>query len=318
MESIDKVIAGAQSIAITGHVRPDGDCAGSTLGLYNYIVSNYPDIRTDIYLEPIEDCMGFLKNSDKIKNDAPDKTAKYDIFFILDCSDMGRIADFCHDMIKNASKTVCIDHHMTAGDFATVNHILPQISSASEVLYELLSPDKIDRAAAECLYVGIVHDTGVFKYQSTTCRTMEIAGSLMEKGIDFTSIIDDTFFRKSYVQNLAMGRALCDSTLLLDGKLIYSQMDAKTLREIGLLGRETAGIIDQLRFTSGVEVAMFMYELNDGKVKVSMRSVSYVDVNAVANEFGGGGHRRAAGFTTDMKFDEIVTKVAEKVSEQLR
>lgn len=316
MESIAKEILGASSIAITGHVRPDGDCAGSTLGLYNYIKTNYPEINVDIYLEPIADSFNFLKNSDKVRDYATEGVS-YDIFFILDCGDMGRVADFCHKMIADAHKTVCIDHHMTNSAFADVNHVLPSISSASEVLYELLEEDKVDKAVAECLYMGIIHDTGVLKYQATTKRTMEIAGILMDKGIDFTAIIDDTFFRKSYVQNLAMGRALCDSEVILDGKMIYSQLDGKTLKEIGLLGRDTNGIIDQLRFTNGVEVAMFMYELPEGKIKVSMRSVNYVDVNAIANCFGGGGHIRAAGFSVAMSFDEIVEEVSKKVSEQL-
>lgn len=315
MQSIDLELSGATKVAITGHVRPDGDCAGSTLGLYNYLLDNHPEMSVDIYLEPFEECFNFLANSDQVRHESTD--VKYDVFVILDCGDMGRIADFCHKMIENADKTICIDHHMTNSQFATVNHVLPKVSSASEVLYELLDADKVSKNVAECLYLGMVHDTGVFKYQSTTSRTMEIAGKLMNTGIDFTSIIDDTFFRKSYVQNLALGRALCSSEIALDGRLIYSSLTAQSLRELGLNGRDTGGIIDQLRFTEGVEVAMFMYELNDGRIKVSLRSVNYVDVNAVANYFDGGGHVRAAGFTTSMPFERIIEEITKKVAEQL-
>ena len=316
MNSITEVLMGAKTVAITGHVRPDGDCAGSTLGLYNYLKETMPELSVDIYLEPLSDNFLFLKNSDDIKSKA-DKTLVYDVFIVLDCGDLGRVADFVLPLVENAHKTVCIDHHMASTGFADVNHIFPKISSASEVLYELLCEDKISKAVAECLYLGMVHDTGVFKYQSTTKRTMEIAGTLMEKGIDFTSIIDDTFFRKSYVQNKMLGIALCESELYLDGRLISSYLPMKILNENNIPGRDLNGVIDQLRFTNGVEVAMFIYDLPDGSKKVSLRSVNAVDVNKIANEFGGGGHIRAAGFSVKMSCEEITEKVAEHVKCQL-
>ena len=239
------------------------------------------------------------------------------IFVVLDCGDLGRVAEFVLPLIENAHKTVCIDHHMSSSGFADVNHILPKISSSCEVLFELLDEDKVSKVVAECLYLGMVHDTGVFKYQSTTKRTMEIAGSLMEKGIDFTSIIDDTFFRKSYVQNKMLGIALCESKLYLEGRLISSYLPMKILSENNIPGRDLNGVIDQLRFTNGVEVAMFIYDLPDGSKKVSLRSVNAVDVNKIANEFGGGGHIRAAGFSVKMSCEEITEKVAELVKCQL-
>lgn len=316
MNSVFEELQGAKTVAITGHVRPDGDCTGSTLGLYNYLSENMPELKVDIFLENIEPRFGFLTGSENIKFSAGE-IKEYDVFFVLDCSDLGRVADFTVDLIKKARKTICIDHHLTADDFATVKHVLPQISSASEVLYELLDESRISKAVAECLYVGIIHDTGVFKYQSVTSRTMEIAGKLMNKGINFTAIIDDTFFRKSYVQNKLLGVSLLNSELLLEGKLIYSYMPAQTLKEYGVPGRELSGVIDQLRFTEAVQVAMFIYDLPDGQAKVSLRSVDYVDVNKVANEFGGGGHMRAAGFTIKMPVKDIVAKVSELVKEQL-
>lgn len=316
MNSITEVLENVKTVAITGHVRPDGDCAGATLGLYNYIKENMPELDVDIYLEPISDSFRFLKGTNDIKT-AKVEDKVYDVFFVLDCGDLERVADFTVKLIENAHNTVCIDHHMTSKGFAKVNHVLPKISSACEVLFELLCEGKISKNVAECLYLGMVHDTGVFKYQSVTRRTMEIAGILMEKGIDFTSIIDDTFYRKSYVQNKMMGIALCDSKLLLDGKLIYSYLPLETLKENNIPGRDLNGVIDQLRFTEGVEVAMFIYDLQDGSKKVSLRSVDKVDVNAIANEFMGGGHIRAAGFTVKMTCDEIIEKVSLLVNCQI-
>ena len=316
MESVAGELYGASSVGITGHVRPDGDCVGSTLGLYNYIRDNMPRIKVDVFLEPVEDHFKFLTGSSEIHH-KPDTDTKYDVFFVLDCKDMERTASFTHDYIKNAGKTVCIDHHVTGAWEADVNHVRPEVSSTCQVLYELLDEDKISKNTAECIYTGIIHDTGVFKYQSVTARTMEIGGKLMSKGINFTKIIDDTFFRKSYAQNRLMGYALLESQTLNDGKLIYSYITAKTLSEFGVIGRDTGGIIDQLRFTEGVEVAMFMYDLPDGRIKASLRSVNDIDVNLIANQFGGGGHMRAAGFSTTLTADEIIKGVSELVAKQL-
>lgn len=314
--SIEEELKGARTVGITGHVRPDGDCTGSTLALYNYISENMPEIQADVYLEDIEEHFNFLSGSDKIHHSA-DKDQEYDVFIVIDCGTIDRVADWVHGYINSASKTICIDHHVTNSAFASVNHVLPKISSSCEVLYELLDCSKISKATAECLYVGIIHDTGVFKYQATTGRTMEIAGVLMSKGIDYTSIIDDTFFRKSYVQNILLGKALIKSELLLDGRLIYSYLTKAELDQYGVSGKDMGGIIDQLRFTEGVEVAMFIYDLDKTTVKVSLRSVKSVDVNSISNVFGGGGHIRAAGFSTKEPVDEIVAKVALLTSEQL-
>lgn len=316
MESIAKELEGAATVGITGHVRPDGDCTGSTLGLYNYIKDNMPEIEVDVYLEPVEEHFDFLAGASEIRHKA-DRDIKYDVFIVLDCGDVERVAPFAKGYIAGAKKTICIDHHLSGTDFATVSHVLPKVSSVCEVLYELLDEDKISRNVAECLYVGMINDTGVFKYQSTTARTMEIAGKLMNKGIDFTSIIDDTFFRKSYSQNLLLGRALLESKRLLEGRLIYSYVTLKIMGEFGVTGRDTSGIIDQLRFTEGVEVAVLMYDLPDGSIKTSLRSVKNVDVNEVAGNFGGGGHMRAAGFISGMGSDEIIEKVCGYVAEQL-
>ena len=284
---LSDILKDVKSVGITGHIRPDGDCTGSVLALYNYIVENMPETDVDLYLEQPGSEFYYLKNIDKIKNTPEDK--KYDVFFVLDCSSLDRIEPFI-SCFNNASKTVCIDHHVSNTGFTDLSKIEPQASSACEVLYGTMDADKISRNVAECIYTGIIHDTGVFKYSCTSKKTMEIAGEMMEKGIDYSDIIDNTFYKKTYVQNQILGRALLESVLFYDGKCIFTTVTIDEMEFYGVTGRELGGIVEQLRLTDGVEVAIFLYQTGEEEYKVSLRSKKKIDVAAIATQFGGGGH----------------------------
>lgn len=266
---LSDILKDVKSVGITGHIRPDGDCTGSVLALYNYIVENMPETDVDLYLEQPGSEFYYLKNIDKIKNTPEDK--KYDVFFVLDCSSLDRIEPFI-SCFNNASKTVCIDHHVSNTGFTDLSKIEPQASSACEVLYGTMDADKISRNVAECIYTGIIHDTGVFKYSCTSKKTMEIAGEMMEKGIDYSDIIDNTFYKKTYVQNQILGRALLESVLFYDGKCIFTTVTMDEMEFYGVTGRELGGIVEQLRLTDGVEVAIFLYQTGEEEYKVSLRS----------------------------------------------
>lgn len=310
---LSDILKDVKSVGITGHIRPDGDCTGSVLALYNYIVENMPEIDVDLYLEQPGSEFYYLKNIDKIKNTPEDK--KYDVFFVLDCSSLDRIEPFI-SCFNNASKTVCIDHHVSNTGFTDLSKIEPQASSACEVLYGTMDADKISRNVAECIYTGIIHDTGVFKYSCTSKKTMEIAGEMMEKGIDYSDIIDNTFYKKTYVQNQILGRALLESVLFYDGKCIFTTVTTDEMEFYGVTGRELGGIVEQLRLTDGVEVAIFLYQTGEEEYKVSLRSKKKIDVAAIATQFGGGGHVRAAGYTAKGSVYQIINSIGELIEKQ--
>lgn len=310
---LSDILKDVKSVGITGHIRPDGDCTGSVLALYNYIVENMPEIDVDLYLEQPGSEFYYLKNIDKIKNTPEDK--KYDVFFVLDCSSLDRIEPFI-SCFNNASKTVCIDHHVSNTGFTDLSKIEPQASSACEVLYGTMDADKISRNVAECIYTGIIHDTGVFKYSCTSKKTMEIAGEMMEKGIDYSDIIDNTFYKKTYVQNQILGRALLESVLFYDGKCIFTTVTMDEMEFYGVTGRELGGIVEQLRLTDGVEVAIFLYQTGEEEYKVSLRSKKKIDVAAIATQFGGGGHERAAGYTAKGSVYQIINSIGELIEKQ--
>jgi phosphoesterase RecJ-like protein len=312
---LETQLENVKTVAIAGHMKPDGDCTGSTLGVYNYIKTYHPDIEVTLYLEPIPNIFRFLTRSEEIVHDFSGDES-YDLFICLDCGDEGRlgaVAKYFH----SAKKTFCVDHHISNSSFADVNYIFPHASSTSELVFELLDPEKITKEIAECIYVGIVHDTGVFQYSSTSAKTMNIAGQLMEKGINFTRIVDDTFYKKTFQQNRILGQALVDSKLYLDGKCIVSVVTMAEMKEFEVEPKHLEGIVQQLRVTKDVEAALFLYENESGDFKVSMRSNENVDVAAILMSFGGGGHIRAAGATMSGTADEIIEKILAEVAKQL-
>lgn len=315
MTEIDSILSGVKTAAISGHVRPDGDCVGSTLAIYNYIRDFYPQIDAKIYLEPSPNIFKFMQRSQDIDSSYADDTV-YDLFIALDCSDTGRLGNAAK-YFESAKKTLCIDHHVTNGAFADENYIFPDASSTCELVFELLPKERITKKIAECIYTGMVHDTGVFQYSCTSKKTMDIAGSLMEMGIDYSRIIDETFYTKTFGQNKIMGQALLNAELYCDGDIILSVISREEMERFDVLPKHLDGIVNQLRVTKDIKVAAFLYENEDGTYKGSLRVNGDYDVAKIASVFGGGGHIKAAGFTIDGPQDEAVERVVSAIKENI-
>lgn len=312
---LNKILSGVKTVAIGGHVRPDGDCVGSCMGLYQYIRDNYKEIETDVYLEQIPKVFAFIEATKDIRHEA-DTEKIYDLFICLDCGDADRLG-FSGAIFARAKNTFCVDHHISNTAFAKENYIFPDASSTSELVFDLLEKEKIKKGTAEALYVGMVHDTGVFQYSCTSPSTMRAAAFLMEKGIDGSKIIEETFYEKTYVQNQILGRALLESILFMDGRCIVSAVTKAEMEFYRVDTRDLEGIVSHLRMTKGVEVAIFMYELESHVFKISMRSKGSVDVSKIAQYFSGGGHKKAAGFTMRGNMHDVVNNIARQIELQL-
>ena len=316
MFDLDQELKGVKRIAVAGHIRPDGDCVGSCLGLGLYLRENYPALEAvDLYLESVPERFRVLEGTETIRTSYPKET--YDVFFSLDCGDIGRLGNAA-EYLHTAGKVICVDHHISNHGFGDVQFIEPEASSASELVYLLLDDKKLSVNAAKALYMGIAHDTGVFQYSCTSSRTMEIAGKLIDKGFDFNELLDQTIFQKTYLQNQILGRALLESMLLMDGKCIISALRKKDLDFYGVTGEDLEGIVSQLRNTAGVEVAIFLYETAIQEFKVSLRSNGKVDVSRVASYFGGGGHVRAAGCTMQGSVYDVLNNLTLHIEKQLK
>lgn len=314
MDAFIKEIEAANSIVIVGHIRPDGDCVGSCLGLYNYIIDNYENKKVQVYLQEFSKSFSLLNGVDNVLHELDDNT--YDLCIALDSGDIDRLGEFVK-YYNEAARTICVDHHISNTGYGDLCYVYADRSSASESICTLIDMDKLTKNSAECFYLGIVHDTGVFKHSNTTKDTMCIAGALLEKGARSNIVIDDTFYKKTYIQNQLLGRSLLESFTMLEGRCIVAVLKKSVFDFYNATSMDCDGIVDQLRITEGVEVAMFVYESSKDTYKISLRSNSIVNVSEIASEFGGGGHIRAAGFSLSGNIFDIINNVVLHIDKQL-
>lgn len=314
MKKLSEVLNGVKTIALGGHVRPDGDCIGSLTATYKYINKNYPDILVDCFIEGIPADLEFLLpggfNDKKYDKDC------YDLFIALDAADKQRL-DTSIDIFDKARKTVCIDHHSSNDGYADINVIEPKTGSASEVLFELLDFDKINESIAMSIYTGMVHDTGVFQYSNTSSNTLRIAAKLIEFGFDFSSIIEDSFYSKTFIQNKLLGYCLGKAKLVLDNRCIISMVSIDEYVKLGAKNNDFEGIVSQLRNTREPDIAVLVSENEPGKWKASMRSKGKVNLIPIAAENGGGGHILAAGCTLFGNEQEVYEKILKDIKNNL-
>lgn len=310
-----KIYEAAERIGISGHVRPDGDCVGSCLAYYLFLKKKYPDKQIELFLEQPADIYRCISGFDEIDSTFPAREP-FDVFFALDCS-ADRLGE-AEPYFRSAKRTVNIDHHISnRNGCGTDNFIDAQAGSTAELIYELIGKENLDAEIAKAIYIGIIHDTGVFHYSCTSPKTLRIAADLIEYGFDFPKIIDETFYEKTYVQNQILGRAVLESFLFMDGKCIVGSVSRKTMEFYGAEPKDLDGVVNQLRITKGVEVAIFLYETETLTYKVSLRSCGTVDVSKVATFFGGGGHVRAAGCTMTGTFHDVVNNLSGQIARQL-
>lgn len=313
MKIIDEVKE-ARTIAIGGHIRPDGDCVGSVMGLYLYLKKEMPEALIDVYLDRPAEIFNCISHVEDIKSTFnTDKV--YDVFIALDCTD-DRLGD-AEPVYRRAHKKINIDHHISNSGCGDVNVVEPERSSTAELIYELMNPEMIDEEIAKALYIGIIHDTGVLRYSNTSPRTLQITAELIKFGFDFPTIVEETFYERTYRQTQIMGRAILESIRFLDNQCIVSMVSRRMMDFYQVTSKDLDGIVNQLQGVKGVHCAIFMYETGTLEYKVSLRSDGKVDVSAVAMKFGGGGHVRAAGCTMNGTYHDNINNLSVEIAGQL-
>ncbi len=314
MKRISSELKGAKTIAISGHVRPDGDCVCSVMALYHYLKKELPEAKIDIYLEEPPAPLQILEGIEEIKSTF-NTDEIYDVFFAMDCND-DRLGDAL-PIFRRARRRINIDHHISNTGCGDVNIVEPERSSTSELLYDLMEPALVDAEIAKAVYIGIAHDTGVFRYSNTSPHTMQIAAELLKFGFDFSKLIEETFYEKTYFQTQIMGRAILGSVRFMDDRCIVSMVSRRMMEFYCVGPKDLDGIVNLLQGVKGVECAIFMYEIGTLEYKVSMRSNGLVNVAQVAVKFGGGGHVRAAGCTMNGTYHDNINNLSKEIAEQL-
>ena len=314
MSRLEELLQGAKKVALSGHIRPDGDCVGSVMSVYQYMKKNMPEIEVKVFLETpasVFCCIEGIENIDS----SMETTEEYDVFIAMDCT-ADRLGN-AQRIFDKAKTKINIDHHVSNQGCGDINIVVPDASSTCEVIYELLDSEKLDVEIAKTLYIGMIHDTGVFKYSNTSPKTLQIAANLIAYGFDFPKIIDETFYEKTYVQTLVCAKAVSESVRFMDGKCIFSVVDKTMMEFFGVGPKDLDGVINQLRIVKGVECAIFMYQIDTMEYKVSMRSNGLVNVSVIASLFGGGGHVRAAGCTMKGTPHDVINNLSAQIALQL-
>lgn len=321
IERVGEELRSRERFLLTAHEGPDGDALGSLLGMHHLLTQLGKDsvmfLAAKEFPLPIE--YRFLP-LEEVFHEAPADMADRTIVF-LDCGNIDRMpVDF---LTAGDNFTINIDHHHDNTCFGDVNLVDVDASCTAEIVYDLsmLLGATITKEMASALYVGLITDTGKFMYENTNAHTHRVAAELIEAGVD----VDDTY-RRLYehvpLEKLRLiARALESIQLLCDGRLVVSNITAADYEATGAGEEMTEGVIDHLRSIDGTKVAAVVRDLgNRGRAarKVSLRSSEGdIDVSAIARKRGGGGHKRAAGFSTDLEFDDLVEFLAAEVVTQL-
>lgn len=315
IDNINEKINGAKSILILTHENPDGDAIGSSLGLYNALKKL--EKKVVVYIPVPDKTYKFLPGYDEmLMGDGGVDPKEFDLAISLDASDLERL-HIAKETFSAIENTICIDHHITNQNYADINYVNAVASSTCENIMVILAGMgmAINKEIAECLYTGIITDTGGFRY-NTHAETMDIVATIMETGINTSTIYRTVFDVTTYNKTKLVGRCIDRLELLEEGKIAFTYMTNSDLDELSLDESDSEGIVNYGRNIDTVEVSIFAKEREDGSYKVSMRANEYVDVSIVASKFGGGGHLRAAGCESSMTLDQIKEALVKEIIKQ--
>src|ERR687886_1616422 len=308
LDAVVEALRSHDRFVLTTHENPDGDALGSLLAAKLALDQLGKDavmaLRSDAPL-PGEYSFMELEN---LRRRWPDDVAER-VLVALDCANESRIAD--PEILGRVPLSLDVDHHHDNTRFGQVNLIVPSASSTGEVLRDVFRELGVELTPeiAEPLYIALVTDTGRFQYTNTTPKALRLAAELVEAGANVHRVFQGVYESVEFAKLKLLARALDRARVLEGGRIVVSHLLRTDFGEVGAAEPYSEGIIDYLRAVEGAELAVLIREppRDDGPTrKVSLRaSVDELDVSAVARLFGGGGHRQAAGFSSEASIEEI-------------
>ncbi len=310
-----------EHFTLATHEHPDGDALGSLVAMQELLQSLGKD--SVMYVSPDdlplpEEYQVFVLDA-AIHAPPPDIAERTVVF--LDCGNIDRNSAA---VLRDGAHLLNIDHHHDNTCFGTLNHVVPDASCTAEIVWDLMHglDQQPTPVAAQALYIGLITDTGRFMYENTGPRAHVMAAELIEAGVDVADVYRRLYEEMPVEKLTLMALALGQLQRFDDGELTLAALSAEDFERIEAEEHYSEGIVDQLRAVQGTKVAVFVRELigeeRRGVRKVSLRATDDdVDVSAIAREQGGGGHRRAAGFSTTLPLDELIAFLRPAVAAQL-
>lgn len=307
-----------QKIVIVPHKNPDGDAIGSTLGLWHYLQNNNQEA---VIITP-NDYPKFLKwmpgnehilNFEKENTQAKKAIEEATLIFTLDFNHLGRIGQMQSFLEDVEAKFIMIDHHQTPSDYAEIMYSDVSMSSTCEMVYNFIEfldgTNEITSEIANCLYTGIMTDTGSFKFSSTTSRTHQVVAELIDKGAKNTAIHNRIYDTNSPSRLHLLGCALKNMVILEEYKTAYITLSQEELDTYKYKKGDTEGFVNYGLTLENIRFAViFIENKEEGIIKISFRSEGDFSVNQFArNHFSGGGHDNAAGGKSDVSIPETTT-----------
>ena len=313
LSQVVELIEKKQNFAITTHVRPDGDGIGSSLGLY-WLLNSLGKNAEVILRDKIPSSYEQLPGADEIRQ-AAEVNGKYDAVFVIECSDVTRPG------IKNLENqfTVNIDHHATSEHFGTVNWIDSTASAVGEMIYNLCKAigGRISREIAECVYMALVTDTGSFHFPNTTDRTLKVASELVKAGARPSAISQAVYNNYSWSRIELMRQVLETVKRDESGRVAWMRQSFKMEEEAGATDGDNNGFVNIPLAAREVEAVIYMREVQPETFRVSLRSKGDLNVARIAEKFGGGGHKNAAGCRVAGNWDECEKEIVSAVIEAI-
>lgn len=283
------------SYVLACHVRPDGDCLGAALALARVLRSLGKDVTT-VCQDRVPEHYLFLPESETIVQTSDRRD--FDVGVVVDCDQPHRTGSAA-ELVNSARTTARIDHHLSEADYGDIQIVETKISSASELIIELLEANDIaiDKTTATMLLTGIIFDTGGFRYSNATSRTFQIVSQFAAMGIRPSRLVRAVFESRSLKSAKLLGRALCSMQAVEKGKIVVAQLAYSDYLELGVDDSDSEGIVNSVAAIKGPRVVMLLREAEPEIIRVSLRSRDGFDVSKVASAFGGGGHAVASGCT---------------------
>ena len=319
MEDILKEFQKASRILVTGHVNPDGDCVGAGLSLMlglHKLNSKLPKEEQKVVRFILQDSpphtTDFLTHFPLIeKYENVSTKYKFDLAFVLDSGAYDRIGEVIN-LINEETRVINIDHHVSNNSYGHINYLDTKISSTSEYIYDILKGLNIemDEDIGEAIYVGLVNDTGNFSYTNVSPKTFRVASELRDLGVNNEKIVREFYDKKTLPRLRMLGYAMENFQFNIEKALSYVYIPYSVFEKYDAKKEDSEGVVEALRSFEKAQVALFLREEKNGLIKGSMRS-NGTDVNVIAAKFGGGGHIKAAGFTSDKSHDIILKEILE-------